>query len=357
MANSKLDELICITGWSTAFADGQKDSSESNATENEKNIVRAMRAFFKMDVDRFNKSNQKYDTINGHLIELQDKDPITKLLSRFVACKVAFRENEGQRESNLSAAENVYIEKITEAINIQSFIKLEIREDVKDTAYNLVNEICAQELLTDKELIGLIDFEKEEGIIYERSVKPLLKSFFNSLEKNNLYDVWEANYFALIKYKSELQDLFGKMDLKEFDIRYKELKPLISNLNKEINAKEKQLAKEKADQEKQLAKEKADQEKQLAKEKAELEKQLAKEKAELEKNKTHEYSVANGIDYCRYCGKDKSWSTFDCRRGNGHKYSLKREKKINYYGPPTFEYIPICSRCGKDHGYSEFICK
>jgi hypothetical protein len=326
MEKLKLDELICLNAWEIAWSDGQKDSTESKATENEKNIVRAMRAFFKMDVDRFNIKLKSYESITELLVQLEDKDPITKILSRYAALHVAWRENEGKEESNLSDSENEYISKITVSIKIPSFIKLEIRTDVQDAAYKLVREISNLNFLADKDLLNLIEIEKEEGIIYERSVKPLLKAFFNSLEKNNLYDVWEANYLALIKYKSELQDLFGKMDLKEFDTRYKELKPLISNLNKEKIAKEKQLAKELADKEK----------------------QLAKEKAELEKNKIHEYSVANGIHYCRYCGGGEKWRSHECQRELGHKYTLRRvQNKVGF----DYSFQPVCNNCGDIRHY------
>jgi hypothetical protein len=181
-------------------------------------------------------------------------------------------------------------------------------------------------------LLDLIDLEKEDGVIYNRIVKPLLKAFFNSLEKNNLYDTWEENYLALIKYKSELQDMFGKMDLKEFDTRYKELKPLISNLKKE------QIAKDKL----------------LAKEKTEKEKQIAKEKAELEKNKTHEYSVSNGIHYCKYCGGDERWRKHDCQRELGHKYTLRRvQNKIGF----DYSFQPVCNNCGDIRHYCEMDWK
>lgn len=349
MGNLKLDELIVRSAWAAG-------NVSPPITENEKNIVRAIREFFKMDVDRFNKSYNTFTSLDGHLVQLRDKDPITKILSRYSALHVAWRENEGHKESNLSDSENEYISKITESINIPSFIQLEIRTDVQDAAYKLVNEISSLDFLKDEDLLDLIEMEKEDGTIYERSIQPLLKAFFNSLEKNDLYDTWEENYLALFKYKSELEDMFGKMNLKEFDTKYKELKPLIANLKKELIAKEKQLAKEKAEREKQLAKEKADNEKQLAKELADLEKQLAKEKAEEEKNKTHEYSVSNGIDYCRYCGYDKGFSRHDCLRQNSHKYSVKRVEKISFYSGKYYEFEPICTKCGKDKSYSKYIC-
>jgi len=332
MENLKLDELIVRSAWATG-------NVSPPITENEKNIVRAMRVFFKMDVDRFNKSYNTFTTLNGHLPQLKDKDPITKIISRWAACEVAFKENEGLKESNLSDEETGFISQITDAINIPSFIKLDIRADVFQLAFNVIYEISSPQLLTDNHLLEIIKIEKEEGVIYTRRIQPLLKAFFNSLEKNNLYDTWEDNYLALIKYKSELQDMFGKMDLKEFDARYKELKPLISNLKKEQIAKEKQLAKELAEKEKQLAKEKA-----------EKEKQLAKEKAELEKNKTHEYSVSNGIHYCKYCGGDEKWREFDCKRELGHKYTLRRvQNKFGF----DYSFQPVCNNCGDIRHYCQ----
>lgn len=334
MGKLKLDELICLTGWSAAFVDGQKDSSESNATEKEKNIVRAMRAFFKMDVDRFNKSNQKYETLTGHLIELEDKDPITKIVARYMALKVAHAENEdGGNQLVSSDKEWEFILKIDCIIDITL-----VRDDIKSLSMNLINEICDPELLIDSDLLDLVDMEKEEGMIYRRSVQPLLKAFFNSLEKNDLLDSWESNYLALVEFKSELEDMFGKMDLKEFDIRYKELKPLFANIKKEKNALEKILAKLQADKEK----------------------QLAKEIAELEKSKTHEYSVSNGIHYCKYCGGDEKWRGFDCKRELGHKYTLRRvQNKVGF----DYSFQPVCNNCGDIRHYCqpdnkyEFTCK
>jgi len=345
MGKLKLDELICLTGWSAAFVDGQKDSSESNATEKEKNIVRAMRAFFKMDVDRFNKSNQKYETLTGHLIELHDKDPITKIVARYSALKVANAENEdGENQVVSSDKEWKFISDIDYITGIYL-----VRDDIKSLSMNLINEMCAPEFLIDNDLLDLVELEKEDGIMYRRYIQPLLKAFFNSLETYYAWGKWEDNYLALVKYKSELQDMFGKMDLKEFDTRYKELKPLIANLEKEKIAKEKQLAKENAESEKQLAKENA-----------EKEKQIAKEKADLEKNKTHEYSVSNGIHYCRYCGGDEKWRGFDCKRELGHKYTLRKvQNKVGF----DYSFQPVCNNCGDIRYYCQpdntygFSCK
>ena len=306
MENLKLDELIVRSAWAIG-------NVSPPITENEKNIVRAMRAFFKMDVDRFNNSYNTFTTLDGHLPQLRDKDPITKIVARYSALKVAFKENEdGADKSNLSDQEWKFIQKIDDSINIKI-----VYNDIKNLAYELVDELCAPKFLTDNDLLELIKIEKEEGVIYTRRIQPLLKAFFNSLEKNNLYDTWEENYLALIKYKSELQEIFGKMDLKEFDTRYKELKPLISNQKKEKIAKEKQ---------------------------------LAKEKEELEKNKTHEYSVSNGIHYCKYCGGGETWRKFDCKRELGHKYTLRRvQNKFGF----DYSHQPVCNNCGDIRHYCE----
>ncbi len=321
MEKLKLDELICLTAWSTAWIDGRKD--DSKASDDEKNIIRAMRAFFKMDLNRFNKAVEKFKTISEHVVELEDKDPITKIMARYSALKVAFKENEdGADKSNLSDKEWEFIQTIDDTINIKI-----VYDDIKDLAYKLVDEICAPEFLIDNELLELIDFEKERGILFERSIKPLLLKFFSSLEQKKLYDIWEENYFLLVQYKPELQDMYGQMDLKAFDQRYKELKPLISKLIKERNANEKQ---------------------------------LAKQNIEAERIKTHEYSVSNGIHYCRYCGGDEKWRKFDCKRELGHKYTLRRVK--NKFGP-DFSFQPVCNNCGDIRHYCEpdnennFTCK
>lgn len=321
MENSKLDELICITAWSVAFMDGQKDGSK--ATEDEKNIVRAMRAFFKMDAERFNEANDRYKTYSDHLIELEDKDPITKIVARYSALKVAFKENEdGADKSNLSDKEWKFIQKIDDSINIKI-----VYNDIKDLAYELVDKLSDSLMLTDEDWLDIRQLDKETGGFYMMYIYKLLKAFFNSLEKNNLLDSWEENYLALLKYKSELQDVFGKIVLEYFDHRYKELKPLISNFKKEKLAKERQLAKELAD---------------------------------LEKNKTHEYSVSNGIHYCKYCGGDEKWRKFDCKRELGHKYTLRRvQNKIGF----DYSFQPVCNNCGDIRHYCqpdnkyEFKCK
>ena len=140
MANSKLDELICLTAWYTGCMDVEKDNV-SNITEKEKNIVRAMRTYFKMDANRFNEANDRYKTYTDHLIELEDKDPITKIVARYSALKVAFKENEdGADKSNLSDKEWEFIQKVDDSIKIKI-----VYDDIKVKAYDLVDHIINYE--------------------------------------------------------------------------------------------------------------------------------------------------------------------------------------------------------------------
>lgn len=324
MKNSKLDELICLTAWSAAYLDGNNNSSDSKATEKEKNIVRSMRAFFKMDVDRFNKSHEKYEKITDHLMELENKDPITKIAARYSALKVANLEKENEIDQvNISSREWNFIQKIDSIIGIA-----QVYQDIEIPSMTMINEICAPELLIDTDLIDLIEMEKEMGEIFNRLIHPLLKAFFNSLEKKDLFETWEQNYLALVKYKSDLQDMFGIINLKEFDTRYKELKPLISKRIKERINLEKIDAKRRADEAK----------------------QNENDKAAIEKQKTHEYSVSHGIHYCRYCGGGESWRKFECKRELGHKYTLKRVKnKIGH----DYSFQPVCNNCGDIRHYCQ----
>jgi len=47
-----IPEKICLMAWDMSWQDGT--DSESNATEKEKNLVRAARKFFQLDTDTFN---------------------------------------------------------------------------------------------------------------------------------------------------------------------------------------------------------------------------------------------------------------------------------------------------------------
>ena len=65
-------------------------------------------------------------------------------------------------------------------------------------------------------------------------------------------------------------------------------------------------------------------------------------------DKTHEISSSKGIMYCRFCGKLKDeLSDWDCRREQGHKYSVKKVEVFSYDSRKEFEYKPVCSKCGK----------
>jgi len=109
----------------------------------------------------------------------------------------------------------------------------------------------------------------------------------------------------------------------------------------------KQQAKEAAAREKQQTKEAVAREIQLAKEAVAREKQLAKKAAQDKKNKTHDYSISNGISYCRYCGGGDTSEirSSPCTRELGHKYTLRKTK---YNG-----FQPICNTCGDERSYCQ----
>jgi hypothetical protein len=120
-----------------------------------------MTAFFKMDVDRFNEVFDAYSTTQGYLTELKDKDPVTKILTRYAALSVAFAENEdGEGKSNLSDIEWAFIKKIDVSIKLTK----EVLDDVKADAFKLIKDISCDVLLE------LNNKRKEEGRIYKRLI-------------------------------------------------------------------------------------------------------------------------------------------------------------------------------------------
>ena len=82
----------------------------------------------------------------------------------------------------------------------------------------------------------------------------------------------------------------------------------------------------------------------LIKEAAVREKQQAKEAAVDEKNRTHDFSISNGITYCRYCGGDDKVRSLPCKRELGHKYTLRKTKWDGWQ--------PVCNTCGDERTYN-----
>ena len=305
----RLDEIICLSGWEIAFQDGR---SEEKATEKEKMIVRSTRDFFNLDVERFNKALGNFENIWE---ELGQKDPITKILSRFIALRVGFAEWE-EGKSKLSDKEWHQVLKIQEATKIPR----EIFDEIEKEAYNLLD------LISGGMLLILAQKRKRENRINEEYIEPLLKLFFDTLEKSDLYEVWEENYYSFIKHKVELEEMCGELDFKKITLRHNDLKPVFSRIKKE---------------------------KKLITEEQKKEQKLQEKEQKLqEKNETHDFKVAHGIKYCCYCGGDKSYNSIRCRRENGHLFRLERVK-IGM----SIELRPICSKCGKNKTFSNYKCK
>ena len=88
--------------------------------------------------------------------------------------------------------------------------------------------------------------------------------------------------------------------------------------------------------------------KKLAAERKALEKDLAKQEAALKKLKQCKFKSSKGETFCQFCGRDSSWSDYDCNgRQHGHNYVLMKVDGI---------FKPICNKCGSNASFSEYSC-
>ncbi len=210
-----LDEIVFFVGGLMVGWDGQggRKDYEHNDTDEENKITAAIGKFFKFDFPTIEKKYFQYDDLEDCLLELKGKDPITKLLARWVALKVAYASNEGREECNYSDTEWELVKKIDAAADMNYLTEFEIHKTISDAAYDLVNAISDIDFLEDEsDWLWIINEEVEMGEFYVRNIKPLLEKFFNELDKNDLWLEYEENYLALLKYKPELEALYGKMD-------------------------------------------------------------------------------------------------------------------------------------------------
>lgn len=96
---------------------------------------------------------------------------------------------------------------------------------------------------------------------------------------------------------------------------------------------------------KEFHKERLAEEKQAEKERIAEEKRLEQEKKDVQ----HRFKTSKGVTFCQYCGRDTSWSSWDCSgKKNGHNFVLMK----NSYG----ELEPICNKCGKDKSWDNYSC-
>jgi len=328
----KLDELVCATAWEIVFTSGE-------ATEKEKQRVRAMRAFYKMDAERFNAAIK--DVSYSEIVEqVKKSDPITKILCVYGSIKIAWDEFEDSADGkNCSDEEWEKITRLGDATTINS----EIRQALNDKAYDLINTISALENIDD-ELIMLLGFEMEDTTFSDREIIPVLEVFFNKLEELDQLDMWEENFLGLTKNLRLLEELYGKIDIQQFKDRYDDLKYNINHKNQDIDRQEKEKEKLAQAEEKRKNQEIERQEKEQQKliEKQDKEKRKLEELAEL--NATHEFSVAHGITYCKYCGFDSN--SLHCSREYGHRFSIKKVADPSRYSDEKF-LQPVCSKCGQ----------
>ena len=322
----KIEELIAQLAWSTAFKDGKADA-DTYASESEKNVVRAFRKCFPISSERFNELLGVED--DELIAELTKQDPLSKLIAIYTCMAVADVETEEDGSSaTMSDKEWDFIYKIIQATGIPN----SVREAARKCAKNLVAQLTNIKLLEKNELwLDLVKMEIEIGTFAEEYITPLLTIFFDTMEAENELIQWEENYLALKRNKRALTKIFGDFSIKKWDGIYDDLKFNLKELKKSSTSASTAEKKSVADKEI-LKQEKAN--------------NKIAEKVKLDK--THEISSSKGIMYCRFCGKLKDeLSDWDCRREQGHKYSVKKVEVFSYDSRKEFEYKPVCSKCGK----------
>jgi hypothetical protein len=322
----KIEELIAQLAWSTAFKDGKADA-DTYASESEKNVVRAFRKCFSISSERFNELLGVED--DELIAELTKQDPLSKLIAIYTCMAVADVETEEDGSSaTMSDKEWGFIYKIIQATGIPN----SVREAARKCAKNLVAQLTNIKLLEKNELwLDLVKMEIEIGTFAEEYITPLLTIFFDTMEAENELIQWEENYLALKRNKRALTKIFGDFSIKKWDGIYDDLKFNLKELKKSSTSASTAEKKSVADKEI-LKQEKAN--------------NKIAEKVKLDK--THEISSSKGIMYCRFCGKlIDELSGWDCRREQGHKYSVKRVELFSYDKRKQFEYKPVCSKCGK----------
>jgi len=324
--NIKIEELIAQLAWSTAFKDGKADA-DTYASESEKNVVRAFRKCFPISSERFNELLGVED--DELIAELTKQDPLSKLIAIYTCMAVAdFESVEEGSSATMTDKEWDFIDKIIQATGIPN----SVREAARKCAKNLVAQLTNIKLLEKDELwLDLVKMEIEIGTFAEEYITPLLTIFFDTMEAENELIQWEENYLALKRNKRALTKIFGDFSIKKWDGIYDDLKFNLKELKKSSTSASTAEKKSVADKEI-LKQEKAN--------------NKIAEKVKLDK--THEISSSKGIMYCRFCGKLKDeLSGWDCRREQGHKYSVKRVELFSYDTKKQLEYKPVCSKCGK----------
>ena len=314
-----IPEKICLMAWDMSWEDGT--NSESNATEKEKNLVRAARKFFELDTDTFNAAlDRKNSDHTGFYEGLGKSDPLTQIVSLYLSLKVAQADFENSSDGkNLSDKEWQWY---TEKLKSFSLPYFQVRSDIRSSAYGVINAIADTTFLKDNELIELTLMEKEVGTINgkEGIIEKLLNTYFKSLLDNKLLVTWENHYKILIRDKYLLEECFGPFDTNALKSQYSRLKESI-----------------KAHQA-------------IQREAAAEAKRLAREEQIKKKNEAHEFKSSKGETFCKFCGKDADiYGSSPCD-GRVNKHSYKHIK--DSYGNWDIK----CGKCGQYEWYSASKC-
>ena len=81
---------------------------------------------------------------------------------------------------------------------------------------------------------------------------------------------------------------------------------------------------------------------------AKEEEKRRREEEKAKKLKEHSFKTSRGEMFCRYCGWDNSYSSWDCHgRENGHNYVLMKKGD---------KWEPTCNKCGNDKTWDQYSC-
>jgi len=253
-------------------------------------------------------------------------DPLTQLIT--IWCCYAVAKAEQEDDNWISSAEWDYI--LGQLIANSYLLPQDLSDNINNESWLLVKKITNPALSINV---------KENGTL-EKLINSILSKIFNYYEIKKLFAKWESAYKALKRNYKELKDLFGAFDVKALDATYKDIKFNIQESKKAAKLAEKEAIKAQKEAIKATERERKEQEREAAR--------LAKEEAQAAKLKEHRFKTSKGETFCQYCGRDSSWSSYDCDgRANGHNYVMM--KKDN-------EWEPICNKCGGDRTYDKYSC-
>ena len=310
-----------------------------NASEDEKNITRALREIFHMKTDQFNSCKKVYDALSFEDKRLLYKnlDPLTQIICIWCCYCVAKVDQED---------DNWISDKEWEWLSLYILQGSHVAEDELQTIINkkcwsLARKITNPKLLDDPSSKTEIVANIATGDFGKTFIDPILYEVFKYFENNRQFIKWESAYKALKGNYKELKDLFGAFDVKSLDATYKDLKFNIQETKKAAKLAEQAAIKAQKDAAKAAERKRKEQEREAAR--------LTKDAASQNKLKQHRFKTSKEQTFCQYCGHNSEFfSQTDCDgRVEGHNYVLMKNGD---------EWVPTCTKCGEDRHFSAYSC-